>query len=97
MYASACIEEARIVRNISHTDGKDGSHSHTWNDDYHAFGCQLDQWGVYKLFPNADEEITKEFKMYIEEWGKNNIKNKSQVSKTMFLEKYGSLDISLIA
>ena len=29
--------------------------------------------------------------MYIEEWGYKHIKNKSQVSKTMFLAKYGSL------
>ena len=29
--------------------------------------------------------------MYIEEWEKTYIKNKSQVSKTMFLAKYGSL------
>ena len=29
--------------------------------------------------------------MYIEEWEKTHIKNKSQVSKAMFLEKYGSL------
>ena len=29
--------------------------------------------------------------MYIEEWEKTHIKNKRQVSKTMFLAKYGSL------
>ena len=29
--------------------------------------------------------------MYIEEWGKSHIKNKSQVSKSIFIEKYGSL------
>ena len=29
--------------------------------------------------------------MYIEEWGKLYIKNKIQVSKSMFLAKYGSL------
>ena len=29
--------------------------------------------------------------MYIEEWEKTYIKNKSQVSKTMFLAKYGSM------
>ena len=32
--------------------------------------------------------------MYIEEWEKMHIKNKSQVSKTMFLEKYGSLALN---
>ena len=31
--------------------------------------------------------------MYIEEWEYKHIKNKIQVSKTMFLEKYGSLDL----
>ena len=31
--------------------------------------------------------------MCIEEWEKTHIKNKSQVSKTMFLAKYGSLDL----
>ena len=31
--------------------------------------------------------------MYIEEWEKTHIKNKSQVSKTMLLAKYGSLDM----
>ena len=31
--------------------------------------------------------------MYIEEWVKTHIKNKSQVSKAMFIAKYGSLDL----
>ena len=31
--------------------------------------------------------------LYTEDWGKNNIKNKSQLSRTMFLAKYGSLDL----
>ena len=50
MYTSACIEEARIGSNLSYTDIKDGSHSHTWNNEDHAFACQLDQWGVEKFF-----------------------------------------------
>ena len=93
MYTSACIEEARIGSTLSHTDSKDGSHSHSWNYEYHAFDYQLDQWGVEKLFQNSDEAITRELKFYIEEWGKSNINNKSQVSKAMFLAKYGSLAI----
>ena len=93
MYTSACIEEARIVSNLSRTDSKDGSHSHNWNDEYHAFDYQLYQWGVEKFFHNTDESITREFKMYIEEWGGKHIKNKSQVSEAMFLEKYCNLDL----
>ena len=91
VYTSVCIEEAKIGRNLSHTDSKYGSHIHSWNDEDHAFDYQLDQWGVEKLFPNEDEAITRELKIYIEEWGKTHIKNKSQVSKAMFLAKYGSL------
>ena len=68
MYTSACIEEARIERSVSDTDTNNGSHSHTWNYDEQAFDYQLDQWGVEKLFHNQDEEITRELKMYIEEW-----------------------------
>ena len=49
VYTFSCIEEARIVRTLSHTDSNDGSHSHTWNDEYQALGYQLDQWGVDKL------------------------------------------------
>ena len=63
---SASIEEASIGRTLSHIDINDGSHSHTWNDEDQAFDFQLDQWGVEKLFPNADEAITRELKMYIE-------------------------------
>ena len=80
VFKSVCIEEASIGSNISHTDSNNGSHSHTWNDEDHAFDYQLDQWGVEKLFQNADEAITREFKMYIEEWKKNHIKNKSQIN-----------------
>ena len=67
MYKYACIEEARIGRTLSHTYNKDGSHSHSWNDDDHTFDYQLDQWGVEKLFQNSDEAITKELKLYIED------------------------------
>ena len=45
---SAYIEEARIGSTLSHTDSKDGSHSHSWNDEDHAFDYHLDQWGVEK-------------------------------------------------
>ena len=93
VYTSACIEEARIGRTLSHTDSKDGSHSHSWNDEDHTFDYQLYQWGVVKLFQNADEEITRELEFYIEKWEKMHIKNKSQVSKATFLARYGSLDL----
>ena len=93
MYTSACVEEARIGRTLSHTDSKNGSHSHSWNDEDQDFDYQLYQWGVEELFQNADVEITRELKLYIEEWEKSNIKNKSQVSKATFLAKYGSLSL----
>ena len=65
VYTSACIEEASIGRTLSHTYSKDVSHSHSWNDEDHAFDYQLDQWGVEKLFCNSDEGITRELKFYI--------------------------------
>ena len=43
VYTYVCIGEARIVRTISHTDIKNGSHSHSWNDKDHAFDYQLNQ------------------------------------------------------
>ena len=91
MYTSASTEEGRIGRTLWNTDSKDGSHIHSWNDEYLVFDYQLDQWGVEKLFQNSDELITRELKMYIEDWGKFNIKNKGQLLHTMFLAKYGSL------
>ena len=76
MYTSAYIEEEIIVRTISHTYSKYGSHSHYWNDEDHVFDYQLDQWGVDNFFHNSDEVIIRELKMYIEDWDKLNIKNK---------------------
>ena len=87
VYTYACIEEARIGKALSKIDSKDGSHSHSWNDKDHAFECQLNQWGVKRLFQNSDEVITRELKLYIEDWGKLHIKNKIQVFSTMFLVK----------
>ena len=71
---------------------KNGSHINSWNDEYHYFENELDQLVVEKLFQNSDEVIIRELKLYIEYWGKLNIKNKSQLSSTMFLARYGSLD-----
>ena len=68
VYISAFIEEARIRRALSHTDSKDGSHSHSWNDEDHAFDYQLDQWGFENLFQNSDEVIIRNLKVYIENW-----------------------------
>ena len=68
MYTYECIEEEMIGRTLSHTDSKDGSHSYSWNDEEHTFDYQLYQWGVEKLFHNSDEVITRELKLYIEEW-----------------------------
>ena len=68
MYKSACIEEVRIGRTLSHIDSKDGSQSQSWNDEDHAFDYQLYQWGVDKLFQNSYESVTRYLKLYIEEW-----------------------------
>ena len=65
VYTSFCIEYASIGRNLSHTDSKYGSHSHTWNDEDHAFDYQIHQWGVDKLFQNSYEVIIRELKLYI--------------------------------
>ena len=93
VYKSACTEESRIGRTLSHTDSKYGSHIHSWNDEDHTFDYQLYQWGVEKLFQDSDEAIIRELKFYIEDWGKLNIKNKSQLLCAMFIEKYGILDL----
>ena len=77
VYTSACIEETRIGRTLSHPYSNDGSHSHYWNEKDQAFEYQLGLWGLEKLFPNADEAITRELKLYIEEWGKLYINTKS--------------------
>ena len=76
-YTSDFIEEAKIGRTPSRTDSIDGSHIHSWNDEYHASEYQLDQWGVEKLFQNSYEVIIKQWKLYIKYRGKLNIKNKS--------------------
>ena len=49
--------------------------------------------GVWEVFQSSDETIIGELKLYIEDWETFNIKNKSQLSCTMFLAKYGSLDL----
>ena len=67
VYASACIEESRIGKTISHTQSKDGSLSRYWNDDNHAFNYQLYQRCVEKLFQNSDEVIIRELKFYFED------------------------------
>ena len=63
----SCIEEASFVRTLSHIYSKDGSHSHSWNDEYHSFEYQLDQWVVEKLLHNSDKVIIRELKFYIED------------------------------
>ena len=68
VYTYDCIEEESTRRNLSNTDSKDSSHSHSWNDQDHTFDYQLDKWVVKKLFQNSDEEITRKLKFYNEEW-----------------------------
>ena len=87
MYKSAYIEEAIIGRNISNTDSKDVSHSHSCNNEDHYFDYQLDQWGIEKLFQSSDEVIIRELKLFVED-REMDIKNKIQLSRTMFFAKY---------
>ena len=93
MCKSDCIKEARIGRTLYYTYSNYVSHCHPWNYEDHAFECQIYQWGVEKLFQNSYEAINRELKFYIEYWGNFNIKNKSQLSKAVFLAKYISLDL----
>ena len=83
------IEEARIERALFHTNSKDGSHSHSWDDEDHAFDYQLDQWSVEKLSRNVDEEITREFKIYPEEWRKSISRIRAKYQKPCFLQNMG--------
>ena len=93
MYTYAYSEETRMGRTISNTDSKYGSHSQFCNQEDHAFEYQLDQWGVERILQNSDEVIIRELKLYIEDWEKLHINNNSQLLCTMFLKKYGSLDM----
>ena len=86
LYTSAYIEEESIVRTLSHTDSKDGSYSHSWNDEDHAFGYQLYQWDVEKLFQNSDEAITSELKLYIEEWENRTSRTRSKYQNPCLLQ-----------
>ena len=53
----------------------------------------MDQLGIQKFFQNSDEVIIRELKLYIEYLGKIHINTKSQLSRTVFLANYGSLDL----
>ena len=53
----------------------------------------LYKWGFQNLFQTSDEVIIIELKVYVEDREKLNIKNKSQLSRTMSLAKYGSLPL----
>ena len=85
LYTYECIEEARIGRTLSHTDSKDGSHIHSWNDYDHYFDYKLDQWGVENLFQNSYELITRDLKFYIEEREKLISRPRSKYQKPRFL------------
>ena len=43
------------------------------------------------MFQNSDELIIRELKFYIEDWERLNIKNKSQLLRTIFLATYVSM------
>ena len=44
------------------------------------------------MFQTSDEVIIRELKLYAEDWEKLNIKKNSQLLRTLFQEKYDSLD-----
>ena len=67
-YISAWTEEEISGKTLTNMDSKDGSHSHSWNYEDHAFRYQLYQWGVEKLLQNSDEVIIREKKLYVEDW-----------------------------
>ena len=50
-----------------HIESKDGWHSHSCNDEYHAFYYKLYQWGVESLSQNSDEGIVRELKFNIKD------------------------------
>ena len=93
MYTYDFIEEEMIVRTLSHTYSKDGSHSHSWNDKYRAFEYQLYQWDVDTLFKNSDEVIIVGLEFYAEDWQILNINNNSRLLCTMFNVNYSILDL----
>ena len=74
-----------LVKTLSNNDINDGSYSHSWNVEDHAFEYELYQWGDEKLFQTSDEVIIRELKIYVKYRGKLNINNKSQLSRTMFI------------
>ena len=49
-YTSACIESARIKQYHSDKKLNEVFAIHTWNEDYDAFGKQLEKRGMEKVF-----------------------------------------------
>ena len=45
------------------------------------------------LFSDQPEPVTRELRVYIEDWGKTLMKKHDQISCTCFLEKYGGLSL----
>ena len=76
---------------MSNYSSNEFSHSHSCNDKDYDFDNQLDKWGVERLFQSSEEVITIKLKVYIEDREKSNTKNKIQLLRTMFMEKYGRL------
>ena len=86
VYTYTCIEEAIFLRTLSNTDSKDGSQSHSWYDNDHAFEYQSYQRGVEKLFHNSDEVIIIELKMYVEDREKSISRTRTNYRVPCFLQ-----------
>ena len=72
------MEEAIIGKHLSNTNINDGSRSHYWNDEDHAFDHKLYQWSVEKLFQTLDEVIIRELKIYVDEREEFNLKTRAK-------------------
>ena len=56
---------------IYHSDENinDNFSSHTWNEYDDAFEKQLEKWGMEQLLSDEPKLVTRELRVYIEDWG----------------------------
>ena len=87
VYTYACIESARIEQYQSDKQLYENFSSHTWNEEDDAFDCQLDKWGVERVFSENSEPVKRELISYIEDWEKLSTKKDDRDSPTYLAKK----------
>ena len=87
------FNQVGFLRSESEFNIDEGDRRYVWDYDDEVFCNQFEKWGVENIILGKPVSVIRQMRTYIEYGEINRMKKSDQRPSTIFVEKYGGLDL----